>query len=75
MELAAEYEWKAAMELWFNLLSTKDMLKRSCAEYNIAVACYMLGDYELAGEWLDRSDSDNKLAQSDALRKRINARS
>ncbi len=75
MELAAEYEWKAAMELWFNLLSTKDMLKRSCAEYNIAVACYMLGDYELAGEWLDRSDTDNKLAQSDALRKRINARS
>ena len=35
----------------------------------------MLGDYELAGEWLDRSDTDNKLAQSDALRKRINARS
>ena len=75
LELAAEYDWKGAMELWFGLLSSQDMLKRSCAEYNIAVACYMLGDYELAGEWLDRSDADNKLPQSDALRKRINARS
>lgn len=74
LELAAEYKWKEAMELWFGLLSSNDMLRRSCAEYNIAVACYMLGDYELAGEWLDRSDTDNKLAQSDALRKRINAR-
>lgn len=74
LELAAEYKWKEAMELWFGLLSSKDLLRRSCAEYNIAVACYMLGDFELAGEWLDRSDTDNKLAQSDALRKRINAR-
>jgi len=34
----------------------------------------MLGDLDLASEWLDRSDTDNRLAQSDALRKRINAR-
>ena len=62
------------MDIWLELLSSKDMLKRSCAEYNIAVACYMLGDLDLASEWLDRSDTDNRLAQSDALRKRINAR-
>jgi hypothetical protein len=34
----------------------------------------MLGDYELASEWLDRSDKDNRLPLSDALRKRIDAR-
>ena len=50
------------------------MLKRSCAEYNIAIACLMLGDAELAIEWLDRSDADCNLPMSEALRKRISAR-
>lgn len=71
---AEMYDWKGAMKIWMDLLSTKDLLKRSCAEYNIAVACYMLGDYALATEWLDRSDEDNELPVSSALRKRIEAR-
>lgn len=74
LELAAQYDWTGAMKIWFELLGSRDMLKRSCAEYNIAVACYMMGDLDLATEWLDRSDNDNMLAQSESLRKRINAR-
>ena len=74
LEKAEAYDWKGAMDIWIDLLDTGDMLKRSCAEYDIAVACYMLGDYELASEWLDRSDKDNRLPLSDALRKRIDAR-
>lgn len=71
---AESYDWKGAMDIWMGLLSTNDSYKRSCAEYNIAVACYMLGDYELASEWLDLSDKDNQLPVSDAMRKRINTR-
>ena len=74
LDKAEEYDWKGAMEIWIDLLKTNDLMRRSCAEYNIAVACYMLGDYGLASEWLDLSDEDNLLPQSDALRKRINAR-
>lgn len=74
LDHAEAYEWKMAMDMWINLLDTNDMLKRSCAEYNLAVATFMLGDYNLASEWLDRSDADNKLPLSDALRKRINER-
>ncbi len=74
LALAESYEWKAAMDIWLNLLDTNDLMKRSCASYNLSVACYMLGDYHLASEWLDRSDTDNKLPISDALRKRIDAR-
>lgn len=74
LENAEAYKWKAAMDIWMTLADTGDLLKRSCAEYNIAVACYMLGDYMLASEWLAMSDKDNKLPQSDALRKRIDAR-
>ena len=62
------------MDIWFELLETNDVMKRSCASYNIALACYMLGDYQLAIEWLDLSDKENKLPISDALRKRIDAR-
>lgn len=74
LNLAEQYEWKGALDKWILLLDTNDLLRRSCAEYNIAVACYMMGEYELASEWLDRSDKDNKLPLSDGLRKRINVR-
>lgn len=74
LDKAEGYDWKGAMDIWISMLGTNDLLKRACAEYDIAVACYMLGDYSLASEWLDRSDKDNKLPLSDALRKRIDAR-
>lgn len=71
MEYADNYYWKDAMTIWMELLETNDMLKRSCAAYNLAVASYMLGDCDLASQWLDRSDADNRLPMSDTLRKRI----
>ncbi len=74
LAFAENYEWKAAMDLWLELIDTNDIMKRSCAAYNLSVACYMMGDYPLALAWLDRSDADNKLPISDALRKRIDSR-
>ena len=71
---ADQYDWKGAIDIWMKLLDVNDPMKRACAEYNISVACYMLGDYALAVEWLDLSDKENKLPISDALRKRIEAR-
>lgn len=74
LEYAERYYWKDAMDIWLELLDTGDLLKRSCAAYNLSVASYMLGDYDLASQWLDRSDTDNKLPMSDTLRKRIDDR-
>ena len=74
MEHADAYQWRDAMDIWLTLLDTNDLLKRSCAAYNLSVASYMLGDYDLASQWLDRSDKDNLLPMSDALRKRIDSR-
>ena len=71
---AEQYSWKQAMDLWFELLDTNDVLKRSAAAYNISVACYMLGEIDLASQWLDRSDADSMLPFSEAMRKRIKAR-
>lgn len=74
MEYADALQWKPAIDIWLGLLDTNDLLKRSCAAYNLALATYMLGDYDLALLWLDRSDADNRLPMSETLRKRIDAR-
>ena len=66
---ATDYRWKDALDIWMELAGTKNLQKRSCAQYNIAVACYMLGQKELASEWLDRSDADFPLSVSSNLRK------
>lgn len=71
---AFEYKWKEAIEVWLKLVDTKNTMRRSCAEYDIAQACYMLGENELALKWLDRSDEDYPVSLSQGLRKRINAR-
>ena len=69
------YDWKGAMDIWFEFLDSADAMKRACAEYNIAVACYMLGDFDLARQWLDRSVAENDMPTlTDAMRKRIEAR-
>ena len=69
--LAYRFKWKEAMEAWMKLLSTKNMEKKACAEYNIATGCVMLGDLDLATRWLDRADSDCTLSLSGTLRRKI----
>lgn len=71
---ADQLDWKGAMDIWFELLDSVDIMKRACASYNLALSCYMLGDYKLAEEWLDLSDKETSLPMSATLRKRINQR-
>jgi len=73
-QAAYEFKWAKAIKAWLTLVDTNDLQKRSCAEYNIAVGCYMLGDYDLATKWLNQSDADAKTVLSDGLRKRILSR-
>ena len=75
LEEATLFHWINAVNLWEKFLKLKDYQRRACASYNIAVAYYMLGDYELAGRWLDQADRMSKLDLSPGLRKRILERS
>ena len=70
---ASSHKWQEASDKWLKLAgnATNNMQKRSCAEYNIAVACYMVGNNELALEWLDASDRDYPVSLSRGLRSRI----
>ena len=70
---AEEYKWKEAMDIWLKCLETNNLLRRSSAAYNLSFACYMIGDYQLALDWLDSSDKDCKLSVNDAMRQRIQA--
>ena len=75
LERADRFDWKGAMDIWFEMLDSRDVLKRAAAEYNIAVACYMLGDFDLARQWLDRSVAENDMPTlTEAMSKRIEAR-
>ncbi len=71
MSAAEQMQWEDAINIWLELTNTKNLLKRSSAAYNISVACYLLGEYQLALEWLDRSDKDQPLSLSAGHRKRI----
>jgi hypothetical protein len=74
LEKAEALQWKAAMDIWMGQLKSGNVLKRACAAYNLSTACYMLGDYNLASEWLDQADKEADLLTSEGLRKRINAK-
>jgi len=62
-EEAYNFQWQKAINDWMTLLDAKDPERRSCAEYNIAGALYLLGDYDLAKKWIDLS-----LRESDVLK-------
>lgn len=73
-EYALDYKWQEAMKIWMTLADTKNSMRRSCAEYNVAIACYLMGDNELALKWLNLSDKDNPISLSKTLRNRIESR-
>ena len=73
-QAAYEFRWTDAISEWMKLLETKNLRKRSCVEYNIALGTYLLGDFELAKKWLEKSDADCPLSVSPSLKKKIEAR-
>lgn len=68
---ANDMEWKEASDIWLSLLGRKTGLARSAAEYNMAVACYIEDELDLATEWLERSDKDYAVSISSMLRQKI----
>ena len=75
-QAAYEYRWADAIKKWTELVQTysRGGRKRACAEYNLASAFFILGNYSLAERWLNCADSDCDLPLSHGLRKRISAR-
>lgn len=65
---ALDFKWDAAISGWMSILETaKDPYFRSCLEYNIGLGCFMLGNRELALQWLEQSDAEQKSEMTTAL--------
>ena len=71
-KLASGFKWEAARTSWINMMSDEEIMNnavhRSCIASNIAVACEMLQDHDLAIEWLDVSDKLYKLSTTPGIR-------
>ncbi|MBR5404624.1 MAG: tetratricopeptide repeat protein [Bacteroidales bacterium] len=74
LKLAYENKFGKAIDVWTQFVKGGTALKRAAASYNIAMAFYLLEDYEMAAKWLDMADSLENLSLSQGLRKRIKSR-
>ena len=70
-EYAYNFKWKEAITEWMKLVNHRNAEKRACACYNVALGCFMMGQYNLALEWIDRSDKDEPISLSKHLRTKI----
>jgi tetratricopeptide (TPR) repeat protein len=71
LTLSYKNEFGKAIDVWAEFVKSRVALKRAAASYNIAMAFYLLEDYEMAVKWLDMADSFENLSLSPGLRKRI----
>ena len=74
LKLAYENKFGKAIDVWTQFVKEGSAIKRAAASYNIAMAFYLLEDYEMAAKWLDMADSLENLSLSPGLRKRIKSR-
>jgi len=54
---ASDFKWDKALAVWMKLADGRNAENTSYAAYNAAVACEMMGRFELAQQWLDLARS------------------
>jgi tetratricopeptide (TPR) repeat protein len=54
-DYALAFEWDKAMEIWLELVKSNNAKEAACASFNVALACEMQGNFELAKKWLNLS--------------------
>ena len=72
---ALDFKWDAAVKAWISILdSTDDINIRALLEYNIGLGCFMMGNRDLALQWLQQSSSEQSSDMTTALINRIKRR-
>jgi hypothetical protein len=72
--LASDFKWEQAMDVWMELVKVGTPDKQGAAAYNLAVACEILGRYDIALKWLDFAEGKCYFAQMTTLRKKLQER-
>ena len=70
-DLAMDFKWEEAMDIWMAEVKSSDVRKSAAAAYNIALACDILGDYDIADKWLDYARDKYYFGEIDDLAKVI----
>lgn len=68
---ASDFQWAKALNIWLDMTGSKNLQKRALMSYNVALACHMLGNDEMALTWLDRAEATYEVGQAKSLRARI----
>ncbi len=69
---ALDFKWDEAVKDWMSILdTTKDSYFRACLEYNIGLGCFMMGNRELALQWLTQSAAEHTSEMTTALINRV----
>lgn len=74
LERVSEGKMGKAIDLWMPLVREGSDIKRACAAYNLAMAFYLLEDYEMSERWLDMADKMENLSLSAGLHTRLAAK-
>ncbi len=61
---ALAFAWDEAMKIWMELVKGTNAKEVACAAFNMALACEMQGNFELAGKWLDLSQKTFDLPEA-----------
>lgn len=72
LEYAQSFQWEKAVDIWMELTNSNDPIKVSCAAYNIAVACQINGQIDLAKKWLDFAQKKYEFREIESLREELN---
>lgn len=66
-------QFAKAIDIWMPLVAKGYNIKRACAAYNLAMAFYLLEDFELSERWLSLAEKMENLSLAPGLRKRLGA--
>ncbi|MFA5301783.1 MAG: DUF6340 family protein [Bacteroidales bacterium] len=61
---ALAFAWDEAMKIWMELVKGTNAKEVACAAFNLALACEMQGNFELAQKWLDLSQKTFDLPEA-----------
>lgn len=71
LEHVSDGAFSKAIDIWMPMVTRGYNIKRACAAYNLAMAFYLLEDYEISSRWLDVAAGMENLSQIPGLRKRL----
>lgn len=69
--LAYDFKWEQAMDIWLELVKSQNPQKSGSAAYNMAVACEILGRYDVALKWLEYAEQKCYFSQMTTLKRKL----